>query len=508
MNLTPIRSTPSGTDTYRCDANGNTIGGGSTYATTTKYDAANLPTAIVRSSGAAQFLYDPLNRRAREFTTTDYTFFAGDGYERWGTTTNGVSRHELGPVVVTTQPTNGGTGTASHLFYELRDRLGSTLALVDDATPTPAGTQYRDYDAFGSVRNPIAGNLPWLPNGLNYVIDPAAPVGMNATLHGFTDHEHLDNVKLIHMNGRVYDYVLGRFLSVDPVIQNKANSQSLNPYSYIGNNPLSGTDPTGYAACTGSNIDRGNAPGDCADQGVSTIWVNRPASSLSSNGAVRQGSTGHKSAGPASDIGSTKDPVDHCATGPLTCHKITPGEANADDRDKLISSHDIDGVGFINGITGTEPRHAELAETHLGAEFKPMPSSFVLIDSPSAGLLADVAKIGLTQMGISQAVAKQLASILLDVQRDGHKLDLVCHSGGCAELKAAISYAFASTRQSLTSIRVNFHAGANNMWLTNAVLSRAGVARFGGINAQGYRYNPAIWFHKLWEVMQCCIRST
>ena len=50
------------------------------------------------------------------------------------------------------------------------------------------------------------------------------------------------------MNGRVYDYNLGRFLSVDPFIQSPTNSQSMNPYSYIMNNPLSGTDPTGYIA--------------------------------------------------------------------------------------------------------------------------------------------------------------------------------------------------------------------------------------------------------------------
>src|ERR1700687_2738068 len=58
------------------------------------------------------------------------------------------------------------------------------------------------------------------------------------------------------MNGRVYDYRLGRFLSVDPIISNPANSQSINPYSYIGNNPLSGTDPTGYCedTLTGSHI--------------------------------------------------------------------------------------------------------------------------------------------------------------------------------------------------------------------------------------------------------------
>ncbi|CAH9067643.1 hypothetical protein PSECIP111854_04161 [Pseudoalteromonas sp. CIP111854] len=69
------------------------------------------------------------------------------------------------------------------------------------------------------------------------------------------------------MNGRVYDYNLGRFMSVDPVIQAPGNSQSINPYSYIMNNPLSGTDPSGYEAekaatkttvvsTTGSNIKR------------------------------------------------------------------------------------------------------------------------------------------------------------------------------------------------------------------------------------------------------------
>jgi RHS repeat-associated protein len=61
-----------------------------------------------------------------------------------------------------------------------------------------------------------------------------------------TDDEHSDDAALIHMNGRVYDYNLGRFLSVDPFIQDPGNSQSMNPYSYIMNNPLSGTDPSGY----------------------------------------------------------------------------------------------------------------------------------------------------------------------------------------------------------------------------------------------------------------------
>jgi len=45
-------------------------------------------------------------------------------------------------------------------------------------------------------------------------------------------------------------------MSVDPFIQSPTSTQSVNPYSYIMNNPLAGTDPTGYAceAATGSHI--------------------------------------------------------------------------------------------------------------------------------------------------------------------------------------------------------------------------------------------------------------
>jgi hypothetical protein len=48
------------------------------------------------------------------------------------------------------------------------------------------------------------------------------------------------------MGGRVYDPSLGRFLSVDPFIQSETSTQSQNAYTYVMNNPLSGTDPSGY----------------------------------------------------------------------------------------------------------------------------------------------------------------------------------------------------------------------------------------------------------------------
>jgi hypothetical protein len=49
------------------------------------------------------------------------------------------------------------------------------------------------------------------------------------------------------MNGRIYDPELGRFLSPDPVVQIPEYSQNFNRYSYVLNNPLNATDPSGFS---------------------------------------------------------------------------------------------------------------------------------------------------------------------------------------------------------------------------------------------------------------------
>ncbi|WP_314263167.1 RHS repeat-associated core domain-containing protein [Hoylesella nanceiensis] len=58
-------------------------------------------------------------------------------------------------------------------------------------------------------------------------------------------HEMLNEFNLINMNGRVYDPVLGRFLSPDKYVQEGDNSQNYNSYSYCLNNPLKYVDPSG-----------------------------------------------------------------------------------------------------------------------------------------------------------------------------------------------------------------------------------------------------------------------
>jgi len=89
------------------------------------------------------------------------------------------------------------------------------------------------YDAWGKRRNTDG-------------TDDVANVLTSQTTRGFTGHEMIDEVDLVNMNGRVYDPVLGRFISADPFIHEVTNSQDLNRYSYVHNNPLSYTDMNGY----------------------------------------------------------------------------------------------------------------------------------------------------------------------------------------------------------------------------------------------------------------------
>src|SRR5260221_6374240 len=52
---------------------------------------------------------------------------------------------------------------------------------------------------------------------------------------------------LVHMNGRIYDPVLARFMMADPLIQSASSLQDYNRYSYVNNNPFTGVDPSGYS---------------------------------------------------------------------------------------------------------------------------------------------------------------------------------------------------------------------------------------------------------------------
>ena len=63
--------------------------------------------------------------------------------------------------------------------------------------------------------------------------------------YGFTGHEHYADLKIINMNGRLYDPVIARFFSPDNFVQAPEFTQSYNRYSYCLNNPLQWVDPSG-----------------------------------------------------------------------------------------------------------------------------------------------------------------------------------------------------------------------------------------------------------------------
>ncbi len=109
------------------------------------------------------------------------------------------------------------------------------MAVSEEVVASAADIRWQSHDAWGQRREQHWAGASL---GTDYIPEDSA--------RGYTDHEHLDNVGLIHMNGRVYDPVLGRFLSPDPLVQAPHNTQSYNRYAYVFNNPLSFVDPSGY----------------------------------------------------------------------------------------------------------------------------------------------------------------------------------------------------------------------------------------------------------------------
>lgn len=116
------------------------------------------------------------------------------------------------------------------VYYAYNDYLGSILTLTDN---TGAIAAKQNFDAWGRYRNPD----DWTYNNI-----PVQPVWL---YRGFTGHEHLKELALINMNGRMYDPVLGRILSPDNEVPLPWNTQGYNKYSYANNNPLVYVDPDG-----------------------------------------------------------------------------------------------------------------------------------------------------------------------------------------------------------------------------------------------------------------------
>ncbi|MCE9669616.1 hypothetical protein LY474_17615 [Myxococcus stipitatus] len=230
--------------------------------TTVQYTVAGLPHHIQRGTESLSFQYDAFDARVRKVNANGDSTVSVEGglYEK--SVQGSVVSHVLSvtagglPVARVTLTQLGSGPTGRSVSYVHRDPLGSVESI---SNAQGALVTRMKFDPFGRRVFPqaLAAN--------------AAPVVQQASHEGFTGHQHDDELGLVDMKGRVYDPMVGRFLSPDPFIQSPFRSQSHNRYSYVWNNPLRMVDPSGFMA---RNITCGETP----DQGCSeTVDVGGPA---------------------------------------------------------------------------------------------------------------------------------------------------------------------------------------------------------------------------------------
>jgi len=233
-----------GSRSFGYDANGNMSSREGSAITWYSY---NKPNRIDRGSNYSQFYYGADRSRYKQiaFTAaggalpagTETTLYIAGLFEKV-TKPSGVLEYKHyvmagnEAIAIRTLRSNNSNDTR----YLHKDHLGSVDVITNESGVV---LQRLSYDAFGKRRNAAS----W-----GGALTSGDWTNIAAITHrAFTFHEQLDNVDLVHMNGRVYDPDLGRFISADPFVQEPLMSQSLNRYSYVMNNPLSLIDPSGYS---------------------------------------------------------------------------------------------------------------------------------------------------------------------------------------------------------------------------------------------------------------------
>lgn len=151
-------------------------------------------------------------------------------------------------------------GIRARIWQVERDEEGNISEQDQNQIQTVLATglvdiEYYHKDSLGSVKVVTDGNGELL--GLNHydafgkpIYEPVDPEEGEPTTSdapdSFTGHESIGNLDLVHMNGRVYDPEIARFVSADPMVPDFVNPQSFNRYAYVYNNPLKYVDVDGY----------------------------------------------------------------------------------------------------------------------------------------------------------------------------------------------------------------------------------------------------------------------
>lgn len=218
---------------YSYDPNGNMTASGNKGITWTSF---NMPAAVTIGANSYSWVYDADLQRVKYVTPTETTRYVGTGEGidmEYQVAPGGAYefRHfiRVGNRIVAIYVS--GPAGPINTYYISRDHLGSTTLVANQSA---AIVERLSYDAQGKRR---------FPNGAD---DSANSLIGGSSDRGFTSHEHLDGLGLIHMNGRLYDPRIARFASSDPARPRTNNPQALNRYAYVLNSPLRLVDPTGY----------------------------------------------------------------------------------------------------------------------------------------------------------------------------------------------------------------------------------------------------------------------
>ncbi|WP_407484003.1 RHS repeat-associated core domain-containing protein [Elizabethkingia meningoseptica] len=212
------------------------------------YNENNDPLYIQSKKGDVRFEYGLTNMR--QMVTYGQTApagnngtiedFATSGWE--GTFTKYYSEDGSFEVV-----RNNTTGEEKHILYIGGTPYESNVVYLKDFTQSSGSYKFLHKDYLGSILaiSDEEGNL--VQETLFDAWGNLAAGSISLLGRGYTSHEHFEDISIIHMNGRLYDPLLRRFLNADENIQDPYNTQVYNKYAYVINNPLIYNDPSGEA---------------------------------------------------------------------------------------------------------------------------------------------------------------------------------------------------------------------------------------------------------------------
>ena len=244
VNVGPHAVTTAGAATYTYDANGNAISGDGRTFDYTSYDMA---AKISKSSTHyTEFKYGPDRARwyredVKSGNATIKTTYIGN-IEKIETVGGDIEwKRYVGGAIFTYKTNTTNQVQSKDKAWVYNDHLGSVDVITDNAGTIRQSLSFTPWGERRSGEN-------WSAMTAAQISTALVPSGYSRpiTTRGYTGHEMVDDMGIIHMNGRIYDAKIGRFLQADPFIQAAGDTQSYNRYSYVRNNPLNATDPSGY----------------------------------------------------------------------------------------------------------------------------------------------------------------------------------------------------------------------------------------------------------------------